>query len=111
MSIIRNTPSERVINGKLIISSEMAIVSDNQFTTRGEGIVVIKQVDSCTIRLDHTTTDHITIKALTKVLIIPLMGKIDDEFDEILIDKGACVEFAYCAGGWYVLSSDGLKIS
>ena len=37
--------------------------------------------------------------------------KIDDEYDEILIDKGACVEFAYCAGGWYILSSDGLKQS
>ena len=39
------------------------------------------------------------------------MGKIDDEYDEILIDRGACVEFAYVAGGWYILSSDGLKMS
>ena len=33
------------------------------------------------------------------------------EIVKLLIDKGACVEFAYCAGGWYVLSSDGLKMS
>ena len=111
MSIIRNTPSERIINGKLVMSSEMAIVSDARFTTKGEGIVIVKQVENSTVTLDHTTTDHITIKALTKVLIIPLMGKIDDEYDELLIDKGACVEFAYVAGGWYILSSDGLKMS
>ena len=111
MAVIRNTPSERVVNGKLIVSSESAIVSDNTFTTRGEGIVIVKNVDSCKVTLDHTTTDHVTIKALTKVLILPLIGKVDDEFDEILIDKGACVEFAFCSGGWYILSSDGLKIS
>ena len=48
---------------------------------------------------------------MTKVLIIPDMGKIDEEYDEILIDKGACVEFRFCAGTWYIMSSDGLKQS
>jgi hypothetical protein len=111
MAIIRTTPSERVVQGKLIVSSESAIVSDSQFITRGEGIVIVKSIDFCKVTLDHTTTDHVTVKALTKVLIIPAMGKIDDEYDEISIDVGACVEFAYCAGGWYILSSDGLKNS
>lgn len=111
MAIIRNIPSQRIINGKTITSSESAIVSDPTFVTKGEGIVIVKNIESSKVTLDHTTTDHVTIKALTKVLILPIMGKIDDEFDEIFIDKGACVEFAYCAGGWYVLSSDGLKQS
>jgi hypothetical protein len=48
---------------------------------------------------------------MTKVLIIPDIGKIDEEYDEILIDKGACVEFRFCAGVWYIISSDGLKMS
>jgi hypothetical protein len=47
---------------------------------------------------------------MTKVLIVPLIGKIDDEYDEILIDKGACVEFQFIENGWYIMSSDGLKI-
>ena len=34
----------------------------------------------------------------------------DDEFDEIIIDKGACVEFYNIENGWYILSSDGLKL-
>lgn len=111
MAIIRNTPSERIINGNLVVSSEQAIVSDSQYKTRGEGVIIIKDIDSSKIILDHTTTDRTVIKALTKVLIIPMNGRIDDEYDEILLDKGACVEFSYCIGNWYILSSDGLKMS
>jgi len=111
MAIIRSTPSERIVNGKLIVSSETAIVSDSQFRTRGEGFVIVKGVDNCKVILDHSTTDHITIKALTNVLILTSTGKIDEEFDEILISKGACVEFVFSSGNWYIMSSDGLKQS
>jgi hypothetical protein len=51
------------------------------------------------------------IKALTLLTIIPDMGKIDEEFDEINCDRGACIEFRFCNGNWYILSSDGLKQS
>jgi hypothetical protein len=111
MAIIRSTPSERIVNGKLIVSSETVIVSDSQFRTRGEGFVIVKGVDNCKVILDHSTTDHITIKALTNVLILTSTGKIDEEFDEILISKGACVEFVFSSGNWYIMSSDGLKQS
>jgi hypothetical protein len=111
MAVIRSTPSERIIDGKLIMSSEVAIVSDPNFRTRGEGVVIVKNIENCKVILDHSTTDHITIKALTKVLIIPSIGKIDEEFDEIFIEKGACVEFVYSTGNWYIMSSDGLKQS
>lgn len=111
MAILRSTPSERVIGGKLIVSSEQAIVSDSQYKTRGEGVLIIKNIDNCRVTLDNTTTDRIVVKALTKVLIIPMTGKIDDEYDEIMLDKGACVEFSFCYGNWYILSSDGLKQS
>ena len=111
MAIIRSTPSERIINGQVIISSENALVSETQFRTKGEGTVVIKDVEFSKVILDHSSTDHIVIKALTKVLILPSSGRIDEEFDEILIDKGACVEFKFISGNWYILSSDGLKQS
>jgi hypothetical protein len=111
MAIIRSTPSERIINGQVIISSENALVSETQFRTKGESTVVIKDVEFSKVILDHSSTDHIVIKALTKVLILPSSGRIDEEFDEILIDKGACVDFKFISGNWYILSSDGLKQS
>jgi hypothetical protein len=111
MGIIRSTPSERIINGQVIISSENALVSETQFRTKGESTVVVKDVEFSKVTLDHSSTDHVVIKALTKVLILPSSGRIDEEFDEILIDKGACVEFKFISGNWYILSSDGLKQS
>ena len=111
MAVLRNTPSQRIVNGVVVFSSDSVIVSDPFFRTKGEGIVIVKGVESCTINLDHTTTDRVTIKALTKVLMKPIMGFIDDEYEELFIEKGACVELAYCGGGWYIMSSDGLKFS
>jgi hypothetical protein len=32
---------------------------------------------------------------MTKVLIVPDYGYIDEEYDEMLIDKGACVELRF----------------
>jgi hypothetical protein len=37
--------------------------------------------------------------------------KIDDDYNEILIQKGACVEMRFVINKWYILSSDGLKNS
>ena len=78
--------------------------------TNGEELILVKDVDYCKILLDQNTTEHVVIKTLTKVLILPMMGQIDEQYDEILIDKGACVEFFRVDGGWYIISSDGLKL-
>jgi hypothetical protein len=86
------------------------IVSIPQYKTSGEEIILVKNINSSKISLDPHFSKHIKIKAMTKVLIVPLIGKIDDEYDEILIDKGACVEFQFIENGWYIMSSDGLKI-
>jgi hypothetical protein len=110
MSVIRSIPVDRIYDGKIVKASERAVVSDPNFRTHGEEFIVIKNIDSCKVVLDSSSTDHIKIKALTKVLIIPSIGRIDEEWDEILIDKGACVEFAYMSGNWYIMSSDGLKL-
>ena len=86
------------------------IVSKPHYKTNGEKIILVKGIESSKISLDSKLSKTIKIKALTKVLISPIVGKIDDEYDEILIDKGACVEFQFIDGGWYIMSSDGLKI-
>jgi hypothetical protein len=71
---------------------------------------VVKDIDSSNITLDSNTTEHIIIKALTKVFIRPSSGKIDEFYDEIFIDWGACVEFYLLENNWYIVSSDGLKL-
>jgi hypothetical protein len=48
---------------------------------------------------------------MTRLTIVPDAGLIDEEYDEIEMDKFACVEFRYVGGNWYILSSDGLKQS
>ena len=45
----------------------------------------------CTVTLDETTTDHITIKSMTNVTIYS-DKLIDDEYNQIETEKGASVE-------------------
>jgi hypothetical protein len=63
------------------------------------------------VTLNSKTTDHIVVKAMTMITIKPDIGKIDEDYDEIVMDRYACVEFRFCGGSWYILSSDGLKNS
>jgi hypothetical protein len=85
-------------------------ITESDYRTNGEILLVIKDVESCNITLDSNTTEHIIIKALTKVFIRPSSGKIDEYYDEIFIDWGACVEFYLLENNWYIVSSDGLKL-
>lgn len=110
MPILRSVPSQKVINGIEVKTSEVALISESQYTTTGEYAIVVKNVEHCDLLLDSKTTDHVVIKALTKVTIRPDKSRIDEQFDEVEIGKGACVEFYFIGGNWYILSSDGLKL-
>ena len=111
MAIIKSIPSKKIINGLVIETSEVAVVNEFTYTTNGESCIVIKSVHYSTLILDSTTTDHVVIKAMVPVIIKPIKGKIDEEYDEIELDKFSCVEFRFVGGNWYILSSDGLKQS
>ena len=111
MSIIKTIPVQKRINGFITNVSEVSIVSETEYSTNGEECVIVKSVSQSVIILDSKTTEHTVIKCLTHVIIKPSIGKIDEEFDEIVADKGACIEFRFCEGNWYILSSDGLKQS
>jgi hypothetical protein len=108
----------RKIVGKKIFGSmsnipnqpPIKVVEIPEYRTNGEEFILVKSVDTCRVLLDQNTTEHIVIKTLTKVLILPMMGQIDEQYDEILIDKGAAVEFFRVDGNWYIISSDGLKL-
>jgi hypothetical protein len=94
----------------LNVSNPVQTITIPEHRTNGEEFILVKDVPNCKFILDQSSTEHIVIKALTKVLIVPFMGLIDEQYDEILIDKGAAVEFFKVDGNWYILSSDGLKL-
>ena len=110
MAVFRNFSSKRIINGNLIETSDSAIVSNPTYKINGEYVIITKDVPECTITLDSKTSDHVVIKSLTYT-IVKSEDLIDDEFNEIEISKGSCVELKHVYRGWYILSSDGLKNS
>ena len=111
MAILRTIPSTRLINGEILETSEIAIISENEYKTNGEDCIVVRNVRHSTVTLDSHTTDHIVVKSMTNVTIKPDVGKIDEDYDEIVTERYTCIEFRFCAGNWYVISSDGLKNS
>jgi hypothetical protein len=86
------------------------IINIPTYTTNGEYLLVVKDVEHCTITLDGYTTESVKIKVLTKTSIMPKYSLIDDQYEEIEIDNGACVELEYVEGNWYIISSDGMKL-
>ena len=111
MAIIKTIPSTRLINGEVIETSEISIVSEKEYRTNGEECVIVRNVQESKIILDSKTTDHVVIKSMTYLKIKPDIGKIDEEYDEVIADRYSCIEFRFCVGNWYILSSDGLKNS
>jgi hypothetical protein len=113
MSIKERPIRKTVIRGDRALNIdtyETAIINDEHYSTRGENLIIIRDVNSCRLKLDSTTTDKIKIKTLTNCIILPDIGRIDDDWDEIAIGRGACVELQNVRGVWYILSSDGLKM-
>jgi hypothetical protein len=111
MAIVKSIPSRRIINGVSINTSEISGVSELDYRTQGESCVIIRGVTQSFVTLDSSTTDHIVVKSMTNLTIRPDVGKIDEEYDEVVVDKFACIEFRFVGGNWYILSSDGLKQS
>jgi hypothetical protein len=114
MSILKDRPIRKtVLRGDRSINLdtfETVVVSDEFYSTKGELLLIVRDVDRCKVKLDSTTTDKIKIKTLTNCIIFPDMGRIDEDWDEISVGRGACVELQNVRGVWYILSSDGLKM-
>lgn len=114
MGIVRERPIRKTVfrgNRSINLDTyETVVVSDEFYSTKGELLLIIRDVDHCKIKLDSTTTDKIKIKTLTNCVIVPDIGRIDEDWDEISIGRGACVELQNVNGVWYILSSDGLKM-
>jgi len=114
MPIVKNKPVRKtVFRGERSLNLdtfETVIVSDEIYKTNGENLLIIRDVAQSKVKLDSTTTDKIKIKSLTNCTIIPDIGRIDEDWDEISIGRGACVELQNVNGIWYILSSDGIKL-
>jgi hypothetical protein len=111
MAIVKSIPSRKIINGFSMETSEISVVSELEYKTNGESCVIVRGVSKSVVTLDSITTDHVVVKSMTNITIKPDFGKIDEEYDEIVADKYACIEFRFVGGNWYILSSDGLKNS
>jgi hypothetical protein len=111
MAIIKSISSKRIIRGEVINASEISVVSESTYKTNGENCIIVRGVAQSVIILDSTNTDQVVVKSMTNLTILPDVGKIDEEYDEVVVDKFACIEFRFVGGNWYILSSDGLKNS
>ena len=111
MAIVKTIPSRRIINGMAIDTSEVSVVSELDYRTNGEECIIVTGIAFSVIILDSRTTDHVVIKSMTHLTIKPDIGKIDEDYDELVMDRFSCVEFRFVGGNWYILSSDGLKNS
>jgi hypothetical protein len=106
--------TQTVVEPKVIIEKPKEIykiISDSLYTTNDETFLIVKNVERSEVTLNSNVSTKITVKSLTNVLVKSDIGLIDEEWDELLLEKGACVKFKFVEGNWYISSSDGLKMS
>lgn len=106
--------TQTVVEPKVIIETIKdisKIVTTPTFITGEETILIVKNVDECKITLNSQKSSRVVVKSLTTVVVKSDVGQIDEDWDELLLEKGACVQFQFVEGNWYITSSDGLKTS
>lgn len=110
MSIVKYQPIKKFTNGVMISVCECSMISEQEYVTNGESLIVVNNVPTSTIILNREDTDNIIIKSnIPKVIIRPDLGKIDEEYEEIEITKGVAINFWFLGGTWWVIGSDGIK--
>ena len=110
MGIIKSYPVKKLINGEEKLISEVILIKNStHYKTKGESVIIVKNSggdETCTVTLDELTTEHLTIKSMGNT-IIKTNKLIDEEYEEIQLDKFASVELRFIVDNWYVMSSDG----
>jgi hypothetical protein len=112
-NIVKYT-TQTVVEPKVIIEKPVEvykITSESVYTTNDETFLIVRGVDYSEVTLNSSIVKKITVKSLTQTLIKSDAGAIDEEWDELLLEKGACVKFKFVEGNWYIVSSDGIKMS
>lgn len=86
------------------------VISTPNYKVSNETLLIVRGTNESTITLNSVDNHMIIVKSLTTVLVKPDIGKIDEEWDELMMEKGSCVQLFFVDDNWYILSSDGLKI-
>jgi ribosomal protein S8E len=112
LSTIKKIEPETVLTRETSVSNDtiIKIVDTSEFNVSNEDLLLVKTNESVTIFLYENSNNFVTIKSLTNTTIKPINSKIDEEYDELTIGKGACVELHKIEGYWYIISSDGIKM-
>jgi hypothetical protein len=106
--------TQTIVEPKVIIEKPVEvhkIISESVYTTNDETFLIVRGVEYSEVTLNSSIVKKITVKSLTQTLIKSDTGSIDEEWDELLLEKGACVQFQFVEGNYYIISSDGLKTS
>lgn len=110
------SPRKTVMRGPQTISVPVnkkpvsKVVDTPEYKVSNETLLIVRGTQESTITLNSVDNHMIIVKSLTTVLVKPDIGKIDEEWDELMMEKGSCVQLFFVDDNWYILSSDGLKI-
>ena len=93
MSIYKTIPTKSIKQTKkqeVEVSTDYVIVTEENYETQGEKYVLVKDVESCNLKLNVENNTYVVVKSLTNLNVYSDLP-IDEEFDVVEMQKGACV--------------------
>jgi hypothetical protein len=115
MRTVNFTPRKNIVRYQTRVAPTIVKVDDKVIPQPKEEkfseeiFIVVRDPENFEIVLDSTKNIFVLVKSLTKTLIKPDVNKIDDEWDELHLEKGACVHLQFVEDTWLITSSDGIK--
>jgi len=115
MRTVNFTPRKNVVryqtrmNPTVVVVDNKVIPQPKEQRLSEEIFIVVRDPENSEVILDSTKNIYVLVKSLTKTLIKPDVNKIDDEWDELHLEKGACVHLQFVEDTWLITSSDGIK--
>ena len=104
-----NTQTQLKLNDTKETTENIPVVISTDYTTSQTRYIIAK--NDLTITLDGKNLKRFYIKSMANIKIKPLVGKIDEEWEEINMGPQSSIELLCEGTDWYILSSDGLKNS
>ena len=104
-----NTQTQLKLNDTKETTENIPVVISTDYTTSQTRYIIAK--NDLTITLDGKNLKRFYIKSMANIKIKPLVGKIDEEWEEINMGPQSSIEVLCEGTDWYILSSDGLKNS
>ena len=115
MRTINFTPRKNVVRYQTRMSPSTIIVDGTEILhekthkLNKELLIVVRDSENSEVVLNSTEYAHVIVKSLIKTVIKPDVGLIDEEWEELLLEKSSCVQFQFVEDSWLILSSDGIK--